>query len=111
MEVIVKFFERLGNVMRVAGCVCLLSMSLVTVADITGRFNKQPIFGSEEMVAFLGVLALGLALPYAHAHRSHIGVEVVIQLLSTRVRRWLKLFRDVLSFLFLLLTTGIMAKN
>ncbi len=110
MEVIVKFFERLGNVMRVAGCVCLLSMSLVTVADITGRFNKQPIFGSEEMVAFLGVLALGLALPYAHAHRSHIGVEVVIQLLSTRVRRWLKLFRDVLSFLFFLLTTVMMAK-
>lgn len=108
MERIVKMFERIGGVMRIGGCLCLLGMTLVTVADIAGRLNKQPIFGSEEMVSFLGVLALGLALPYAHTHRSHIGVEVVVQLLSTRVRRRLKFFRDALSILFFLLVTVMM---
>jgi TRAP-type C4-dicarboxylate transport system permease small subunit len=104
-----KFLARIGSVMRVAGCVCLLGMALVTVADISGRLGKSPIFGSEEVVSFLAVLALGLSLPYAHTYRSHIGVEVFVQLLSTRVRRRLKLFREVLSVAFFALVTAMMA--
>ena len=94
--------------MRIAGCFCLLGMALLTVADITGRLNRSPIFGSEEIVTFLAVLALGLSLPYAHAHRSHIGVEVFVQLLSTTVRRRLKLFRETLSILFFAMVTVMM---
>ena len=104
-----KFLARVGGVMRVGGCLCLLGMTLLTVADITGRLNRSPIFGSEEVVTFLAVLALGLSLPYAHAHRSHIGVEVFVQLLSTSVRRRLKLFRDTLSVVFFATVTFTMA--
>jgi TRAP-type C4-dicarboxylate transport system permease small subunit len=89
-------------------------MVLLTVADIAGRMRQSPIFGSEEIVSFLAVLALGLSLPYAHTHRSHIGVEVFVQLLSTRVRRRLKLFREVLSVLFFGLATvmiGVYARD
>jgi TRAP-type C4-dicarboxylate transport system permease small subunit len=91
-----------------------MGMVLLTVADITGRMQQSPIFGSEEIVSFLAVLALGLSLPYAHTHRSHIGVEVFVQLLSTRVRRRLKLFREVLSVLFFGLATvmiGVYARD
>lgn len=95
--------------MRVAGCACLLGMALMTVADISGRLGKSPIFGSEEIVSFLAVLALGLSLPYAHTYRSHIGVEVFVQLLSTRVRQRLKLFREILSVAFFALVTVMMA--
>ncbi len=95
--------------MRVAGCACLLGMALMTVADISGRLGKSPIFGSEEIVSFLAVLALGLSLPYAHTYRSHIGVEVFVQLLSTRVRQRLKLFREILSVAFVSLDTVMMA--
>ena len=108
MDGIEKFLNRIGAVMRVAGCFCLLGMVLITVADISGRVKQSPIFGSEELVSFLAVLALGLALPYAHTHRSHIGVEVFVQLLSTRVRRRLKLFREVLSVLFFAMVTVMM---
>ena len=104
-----KFLNRAGAVMRVAGCLCLLGMALVTVADITGRLRQSPIFGSEEIVSFLAVLALGLSLPYAHAYRSHIGVEVFVQLLSTKVRKRLKLFREILSVLFFAVVTVMMA--
>ncbi|MDY0204980.1 MAG: TRAP transporter small permease, partial [Desulfovibrio desulfuricans] len=80
----------------------------------TGRLNRSPIFGSEEIVSFLAVLALGLSLPYAHAHRSHIGVEVFVQLMSTRVRRRFKLLREVLSIVFFAVVTfmmGLYAKD
>lgn len=75
-----------------------------------GRLGKHPVFGSEEIAAFLAVLALGLSLPYAHEHRSHIGVEIVVQLLSIRTRKWLKLVRDLLSLGFFSTVTWMMAK-
>jgi TRAP-type C4-dicarboxylate transport system permease small subunit len=109
-----KTVARIGDAMRVAGCLCLLAMAMLTVADITGRLNQSPIFGSEEVVSFLAVLALGLGLPYTHAHRSHIGVEVFVQLLSTRTRRRLKVFRELLSVLFFALVTvmlGLFARD
>lgn len=108
MGIVEKFLTRIGTLMRIAGCLCLLGMALLTVADITGRLNRSPIFGSEEIVTFLAVLALGLSLPYAHAHRSHIGVEVFVQLLSSTVRRRLKLFRETLSILFFAMVTVMM---
>ncbi len=109
MECVERFLRRLSGAMRVGGCLCILAMALVTVADIGGRAGKSPIFGSEEIVAFLAVLAVGLSLPYGHEHRTHIGVEVFVQLLSTRTRRVLKIFREILSVLFFALVTGMMA--
>ncbi len=108
MEIVEKILARIGSVMRIGGCLCLLGMAFLTVADITGRLNRSPIFGSEEIVAFLAVLALGLSLPYAHSHRSHIGVEVFVQLMSTKVRRLLKLFRETLSVVFFATVTVMM---
>jgi TRAP-type C4-dicarboxylate transport system permease small subunit len=108
VEIVEKILARIGSVMRIGGCLCLLGMALLTVADITGRLNRSPIFGSEEIVTFLAVLALGLSLPYAHSHRSHIGVEVFVQLMSTRVRRLLKLFRETLSVVFFATVTVMM---
>lgn len=108
MRYIEKGLGRLSSAMRLVGGLCVLGMAFVTVADICGRVNRSPIFGSEEIAAFLAVLAVGLSLPYAHAHRSHIGVEVLVQRLSLRARRVLKVFRDVLSIGFFLVLTWMM---
>jgi TRAP-type C4-dicarboxylate transport system permease small subunit len=106
VEGIERILAKVESVMRVAACLSLMAMVLITVADISGRLKQSPIFGSEELVSFLAVLALGLTLPYAHTHRSHIGVEVFVQLLSMRVRRRLKLFREILSILFFAMVTA-----
>jgi TRAP-type C4-dicarboxylate transport system permease small subunit len=108
VEIVERILARVGSLMRIGGCLCLLGMSFLTVADITGRLNRSPIFGSEEIVTFLAVLALGLSLPYAHSHRSHIGVEVFVQLMSTRVRHRLKLLRETLSIFFFAVVTVMM---
>lgn len=105
MDAFAKLLARVGTLMRVAGSLCLLSMALVTVADVGGRMWHHPIFGSEEVVTFFAVLALGLSLPYAHTHRSHIGVEIFIQRLSSSMRRRFKFFRDILSIVFFTLAT------
>ena len=53
MEGIEKMLAKVEGVMRVAACLSLMAMVLITVADISGRLKQSPIFGSEEMVSFL----------------------------------------------------------
>lgn len=109
MDAFAKVLTKIGNLMRVVGSLCLLAMALVTVTDVGGRMHNHPVFGSEEIVAFLAVLAVGLSLPYAHTHRSHIGVEVFMQLLSSKIRQRFKIFRDILSIAFFILVTIMLA--
>lgn len=87
--------DRLEGVMRKIAAVCLLSMALVTGADVFMRgFFNTPIFGSEEIVGILGIIVIGFALPYTHYQGSHIGVEILVRRFPKRVRNAIKLVTD-----------------
>ncbi|MBI9081446.1 MAG: TRAP transporter small permease [Pseudodesulfovibrio sp.] len=79
--------ERLEVGMRIIAACCLFGMALLTGADVgmRGVFNS-PIFGCEEIVSILGVIAVGFALPYAHFQKSHIGVEILVRRFSRKTR-------------------------
>lgn len=89
------------KIMRVIAAVCLVGMAAMTGADVflRGAFNT-PIFGCEEIVAILGVIAVGFSLPYAHYQKSHIGVEILVRRLPRRVRNAVELVTN-LATLFL----------
>ncbi|SKA78983.1 TRAP-type C4-dicarboxylate transport system, small permease component [Paucidesulfovibrio gracilis DSM 16080] len=74
------------KVMRAVAATALCAMALVTGTDVVGRFWDSPLFGSEEIVTMLAVLVVGLSLPEAHWHRSHIGVEIFVRFLPKKVR-------------------------
>ncbi|EGB14767.1 Tripartite ATP-independent periplasmic transporter DctQ component [Pseudodesulfovibrio mercurii] len=89
------------KIMRIIAAISLVGMAAMTGADVflRGAFNT-PIFGCEEIVAILGVIAVGFALPYAHYQKSHIGVEILVRRLPRRVREPLELL-TTLATLFL----------
>jgi len=72
--------------MRIIAATSLVGMAAMTGADVFSRgvFNT-PIFGCEEIVTILGVIAVGFALPYTHFQKSHIGVEILVRRLP---RKW-----------------------
>jgi TRAP-type transport system small permease protein len=82
--------------MRIIAAICLASMAAMTGADVLmrGAFN-MPIFGSEEIVSILGVIAVGFALPYTHYQKSHIGVEILVRRLPQRARKVVKLVTNI----------------
>jgi TRAP-type transport system small permease protein len=91
-----KLLSRIETIMKVLAAACLMTMALVTGFDILGRAGwNQPLYGSEEMVAILAVLVIGLSLPYAHTQGSHIGVEVLYRRMPVKVRRTLKLLTEM----------------
>jgi len=91
--------------MKGVASVCLMGMALMTCADVILRTTiNKPIFGSEEIVSIFAVLAIGFALPYSHRKDSHVGVEIVVRLLSKKNQGIIRLFTNSFSFfLFLLL--------
>lgn len=97
------------NKLKALGAICLMAMALLTGADIIGRLNNCPIFGSEELVTILATLALALSLPYAHTQRSHIGVEILIRLFPKRTRQRIKLCTDIAALALFSVVTWRMA--
>lgn len=92
----VKFVSVLERAMKICAACCLMGMALMTGADVVSRgaFNA-PIFGAEEIVALLAVLAAGLALPYTHAQGANIGVDIVVRALPKAWRRRVQFVVDV----------------
>ncbi|UCF94201.1 MAG: TRAP transporter small permease [Desulfobacterales bacterium] len=100
-----KIIEWTTDKLKVVGAACLVGMTFLTCADVVGRFFRHPIFGSVEIVTFMGILAVAMALPYTHQVSGHIGVEILVRMLSDRKQAIIDIVTGFLSLgLFALVT-------
>ena len=91
--------------LKIAGAICLMVMMLLTCVDVVGRMFRHPVFGSVEIVAFMATLTVAFALPYTHKLGGHIGVELVIRMLSKRTQIVIEICTGVVSLaLFAVIT-------
>lgn len=98
MRTLLTLLTRLNRMLLAFGAVSLTGMAVLTCTDILSRgLMDRPIFGTEELVSFLAVLAIACALPMAHTERSHIGVELFMRFFSPNARQVLRIATDVLA--------------
>ena len=83
----------------------LFGMALLTCLDVIGRLFKYPIFGTVELVSFMGVIAIACSLPFTHQEKGHIGVEHFIQKLPRKARLIIELCTEVLSLVLFTLVS------
>jgi TRAP-type C4-dicarboxylate transport system permease small subunit len=83
--------------MKIIGAGCLVGMTLLTCVDVVGRAFGHPVFGSVEIVGFMATLAVVMALPYTHQVQGHIGVELVVRLLSEKTQTYIDICTGLLS--------------
>jgi TRAP-type C4-dicarboxylate transport system permease small subunit len=69
----------------------------LTCVDVVGRAFGHPVFGSVELVGFMATLAVVMALPYTHQVQGHIGVELVVRLLSEKTQTYIDICTGLLS--------------
>ncbi len=105
MQVIQKILLQVSDKLKVVGAVFLFGMALLTTADVIGRLFKYPIFGSIELVSFMGVIAIACSLPYTHHHKGHIGVELFVRKLPSKARNIIVLITEVLSLVLFVLVS------
>ncbi len=95
--------------MKIFGACCLVGMTVLTCADVVGRFFRRPIFGSVEIVGFMATLAVAMALPYTHQMKGHIGVEILVRRLAPRTQRIVDICTGLLSLALFGIVTWRMA--
>ena len=100
MESFLKNLLLVSDKLKAAGAVFLFGMVILTCLDVVARFFKHPIFGSVELVSFMGALAVACSLPFTHIEGGHIGVELVVRKFSRKVRDIVKLSTEILSLIF-----------
>jgi len=94
------FWKNIGwllDKMKIIGAACLVGMTLLTCVDVVGRAFGHPVFGSVELVGFMATLAVVMALPYTHQVQGHIGVELVVRLLSEKTQTYIDICTGLLS--------------
>ncbi len=93
-----NLINKLEAVLKNIAAFCLISMALLTGADIISRGAcGSPIFGVEEIIAVLAVLTTGLALGYTHSQKSNIGVEFLVSKFKRRTRRNINCATNIIS--------------
>jgi TRAP-type C4-dicarboxylate transport system permease small subunit len=100
MQRVLKWIRILSDNMRYAGAAALTGMMALTCVDVVGRFFRRPIFGSVELVTFMGVFVVAFALPFTHDNKGHIGVEILMLRLSGKTRAAIDLITETVGFVF-----------
>jgi len=99
MQRVWKFIDQVADKMKRVGAALLVIMVALTCLDVVGRLFRHPVFGSVELMSLMGAVAVAMALPYTHAEKGHIGVEIVMDKLPRRVRDFFELITSLLSLL------------
>jgi len=83
--------------MKIIGAACLVGMMLLTCIDVVGRAFGHPIFGSVEIVGYMAILSVVMAMPYTHQVQGHIGVEIVVRLFSEKTQTIIEISTGIIS--------------
>lgn len=100
-----KVLQFISDALRLLGLGCLVGMMLLTCVDVIGRKFGHPIFGSVELVGFMATMAVAFALPYTHQAKAHIGVEVLVQILSRKTQAVIELCTHLVSLALFAIVT------
>ena len=105
MRVISEALNKFSDLLKLIGAVALTVMMMLTVVDVIGRFFKSPIFGSVELVGFLATIVVAAALPYTYRMDGHVGVEILVRLLSEKTQIGIDIFTRTLTLILFILIT------
>ena len=78
-------------------------MAVLTCVDVIGRLFDRPLFGSIELVSFLGVLTVAMAMPLTQREKGHIGVELFVDKLPKTGRLLFELATELASLVLFLI--------
>jgi len=100
-----KLIEGLVSWLKWIGALSVAAMMGLVCLDVVMRAAGRPIKGAVEFVGFLATIALACSLPYTHALRGHVGVDLLVRRLRRRTRNIIDLVTSGLSLgLFVLAT-------
>jgi len=92
----------------IAAILVLMDLCLIGGSVVLRYFFSSALVGADEIVAFSLTAVVMLAAPEVLRRNHHIGVDVVVALLPSRVKKWAELWAaiSVLAVALLLVVNG-----
>lgn len=81
-----KRIDNLSGAFNWLAAGAILSMMLLTCADVVLRFFRHPIPGTYELVGLMGTVGASFALAYTTAKKGHIAVEFLTGRMPEKVQ-------------------------
>ncbi len=104
--IIEKIVDSAADVLANLAAVVLALMMFLMATDVVSRYIfNSPIPGALELVEYMMAIVVPLAIAYCAAHRSHVSVEMVVERLSSPVRRAVSVVVTILSIAFIALVS------
>ena len=85
-----------GIVSRIAAYILALMM-MVIVVDVVLRFLDRPVIGAVEVVKFMLLMVVFLAMPNTQYRKSHIAIDLIYNRLAQKGRRVMNIFNSIVS--------------
>lgn len=98
-----RFIYKLVEWVKNLGGVALVGMMTITTLDVITRYFGHPIFGAVELVSFMATILLACAMPMTHLENGHVGVDLVVRLLSERSQALIDTITGFLSLILFVL--------
>jgi TRAP-type C4-dicarboxylate transport system permease small subunit len=90
---------KLSKFMNIVAGIALVIMMLFTVSDVILRIVWRPIVGTYELVALIGAMVIGFAIPKSSSDDAHVYVDMLTGGLSVTAK---KVFQVITKFLGLI---------
>jgi C4-dicarboxylate transporter, DctQ subunit len=100
-----KIVQWILDKMKIIGAACLVGMMLLTCVDVVGRAFSHPVFGSVEIVGYMAILSVVMAMPYTHQVQGHIGVEIIVRLFSEKTQTIIDICTGITSLILFAIVT------
>lgn len=81
-----KKLDGLIDILKIIGACSIAAMMVLTCADVIMRGFGHPISGAVEISGFLATVALACSMPFTHAAKGHVGVDMLTRRLSPRTQ-------------------------
>ena len=97
MKIILASVHKLSKILNSISSIALVSIMVLTVADVVLRIFKRPITGTYEIVGLLGAIVIGFGIPITSWIRGHIYVDFLTQKLPQERRNIVNIFTRLLG--------------
>jgi TRAP-type C4-dicarboxylate transport system permease small subunit len=96
----------ISSLLAYLGAVALFVMMGLTAADVVGRYIfNAPILGVFELTEFMVLILIFSFLAYSQSHKTHVSVDLVINLLPKRIQVYIELFNHAVCLILMALVT------
>ena len=99
-----RIWLRIGSTAHTVAGIALITMFLITFAEVTMRAVWRTIPGTFELISLLGGVVIGLAVPYTSQMNGHVAVDLLLNKVPKSTQNIVNMSTRIMVMIFFRLT-------